>query len=334
MSWLVSPSCLRSPVLGLSIRAFTRSLVTAAPKKTTIVKKKDVARKAKAADAGSNDIPLLEAVAYCTSDRYDLSSTRSSLKQDYKLRDLPDVTDALIVDSEGSDGRIFVFNVGAVVFWNIDPVTRQSFLQRLDVGPWINLKCLDSEEVERESMDYRIDAEGRKTRIGSKGEVVLTGEQDPLDQYSVSHAMSLSVKLATYESSLDRFADSVQHVAESMAAGQKLALTRTEVFQKVGQLFKLRHDINLGVDLLDTPDFYWDREQLETLFRQACSSLSISKRTRLMNERLSYCYELMELLTSHLNQEHNTKLEWMIIWLIAIEVLFEVIHFADKSLAH
>ena len=49
-----------------------------------------------------------------------------------------------------------------------------------------------------------------------------------------------------------------------------------------------------------------------------------------MNEKLTYCYELMQLLTSHLDQEHNTKLEWMIIILIAVEVLFEIVHFIEK----
>ena len=302
-----------------------RSIVTA-PSTGKIVKKKDAARKRQK----DTDAQQLEAVAYCTSDRYDLTAAKSLLKRDYKLCEVHDVTDAVIIDYKENHSRIFVFDVGAIVFWNLSPDERRCFMERMAISPRFAAGGLSESEVESESMDYRVDAECKKSRIGSKGDILLTPDQDPLDQYSVSHAMSLSVKLATYESKLDRFAESVQYVAESMAAGQKLTLTRTQVFQKIGQLFKLRHDINLGVDLLDTPDFYWDRGELEILFRNTCGSLSISKRTKLMNERLSYCYELMELLTSHLNEEHNTKLEWMIIWLIAIEVGFEVIHCVDK----
>ena len=39
-----------------------------------------------------------------------------------------------------------------------------------------------------------------------------------------------------------------------------------------------------------------------------------------MNEKLNLCSELVELLRSHLNEEHSHRLEWMIIILITIEV--------------
>jgi glutathione synthase len=308
-------------------------MVSASQGVKKIVKKKDAARKTDPSNS-DNSNQHLEAVAYCTADRYDMTATKTILKKDYTLCHVPEVLDAVVVDVTSLNSRVFVFEAGSIVFWNMDPNERRNFMDRMAICLPMKRNDLDSDGVENESMDYRIEPEAKKSRIGSKGDIILTESQDPLDQYAISNAMSLSVKLATYESNLDTFAESVQYVAESMAAGEKLTLTRRQVFQKIGQLFKLRHDINLGADLLDAPDFYWDREELEVLFRNTCGSLSISKRTKLLNEKLSYCYELMELLTSHLNEEHNTKLEWMIIWLIAIEVGFEVIHFADKFYSH
>jgi glutathione synthase len=40
--------------------------------------------------------------------------------------------------------------------------------------------------------------------------------------------------------------------------------------------------------------------------------------------------ELVELLSSHLSDQHHIRLEWMIIILIMVEVGFEVIHYADR----
>ena len=68
--------------------------------------------------------------------------------------------------------------------------------------------------------------------------------------------------------------------------------------QKTVEIFELRHVINLSSDNLDTPDFYWDRERLETIYHTTSAYLTISKRTRLINEKLSYCAELMELIKS------------------------------------
>ena len=51
-----------------------------------------------------------------------------------------------------------------------------------------------------------------------------------------------------------------------------------------------------------------------------------------MNEKLNLCSELVELLRSHLNEEHSHRLEWMIIVLISIEVrVFCVCSFDNKS---
>lgn len=49
-----------------------------------------------------------------------------------------------------------------------------------------------------------------------------------------------------------------------------------------------------------------------------------------MNEKLNHCVELAELVSSHLNDAHHVRLEWMIIILIMVEVAFEVLHYADR----
>ena len=107
-------------------------------------------------------------------------------------------------------------------------------------------------------------------------------------------------------------------------------MTRQQVFQKTGQLFGLRHRLNLGSDMLDTPDFYWDREELEKIFSVTHAHLNINKRTRVMNEKLNHCIELMDLLAAHLNDIHQVRPEWMRIWLIMIEVCFETIHYIER----
>lgn len=49
-----------------------------------------------------------------------------------------------------------------------------------------------------------------------------------------------------------------------------------------------------------------------------------------MNEKISHCVELVELLSSHLSDKHHVRLEWMIIILIMVEVGFEILHYIDR----
>ena len=53
----------------------------------------------------------------------------------------------------------------------------------------------------------------------------------------------------------------------------------------------------------------------------------------MVNEKLSHCLEVMEMISSHLDHEHGAFLEKTIIVLIAIEIRFELIHFYERKCA-
>lgn len=57
-------------------------------------------------------------------------------------------------------------------------------------------------------------------------------------------------------------------------------MKQEDVLKKSGQLFALRHVINLSSDLLDTPDFYWDRDELEKLYQKVFNYFCINRRTK------------------------------------------------------
>lgn len=159
---------------------------------------------------------------------------------------------------------------------------------------------------------------------------ITKSEENVLEKYTFSNAMSLSVKLGIWEASLEDYVESMAYVTEDLKQGTKFKITRPEMLRKTGELFALRHLINLSSDLLDTPDFYWDREQLENTYSQTTNYFSISKRTRVMNEKLNHCVELADLITSNLNDIHHVRLEKIIIYLIMIEVAFEFLHYAER----
>jgi uncharacterized Rmd1/YagE family protein len=60
--------------------------------------------------------------------------------------------------------------------------------------------------------------------------------------------------------------DSIEFLSDDLKAGRDVKMSQSEVLKKSGEIFALRHVVNLSSDLLDTPDFYWDRENLESLY--------------------------------------------------------------------
>lgn len=103
-----------------------------------------------------------------------------------------------------------------------------------------------------------------------------------LDKYTFSNALSTSVKLGIWEASLEKFIDSIEVLTEDLKRGRKIRISRDDCLRKHGELFALRHLINLSSDLLDVPDFYWEQEELEKLYLQTCAYFSINKRTKVL----------------------------------------------------
>uniref|UniRef100_W8C2U1 Required for meiotic nuclear division protein 1 n=1 Tax=Ceratitis capitata TaxID=7213 RepID=W8C2U1_CERCA len=246
----------------------------------------------------------------------------------------------------GKEARdIIFFREGSVVLWNFNEIETNnllSFLRPYEKDAYLSPLVRGESEV----MPYMyipssaVDVEGdlvsaSDTEVARaffhNGKFFLASEGDNfLQKYTFSNAMATSIKLGMWEAMLDRYVDSIEYLTDDLKRGRRIRMSRAEVLRKTGELFALRHEINLASDLLDTPDFYWDREELEALYLQVCSYFSISRRTKVMNEKINHCVELAELISHNLNDAHHIRLEWMIIILIMVEVGFEIVHYMDR----
>ncbi|XP_061651780.1 required for meiotic nuclear division protein 1 homolog [Phyllopteryx taeniolatus] len=280
----------------------------------------------------NQDTDMMQCMAFATADQYNLPALSVDLAQHgFREVEFPrDAANVLVISSDVSakpdDGSlIFFFREGSVVFWNVEEKMLKKvlrILERHESQPYeVALVHWENEEI-----NYTY-GEGN-TKL-ERGNFVLSKHLEQhdgdLEKFAFSNALCLSVKLAIWEVSLDNFVESIQSIPETLKSGTRVKLSSAEVMQKIGELFTLRHRINLSSDLLLTPDFYWDRENLEKIYDKTCQFLSINRRVKVVNEKLEHCTQLTDLMRSHLSEKHSLRLEWMIVILITIEVLFEVV---------
>jgi len=62
----------------------------------------------------------------------------------------------------------------------------------------------------------------------------------------------------------------------------------------------------------------------------AANYLEIRQRTEVLSKKLETIHELLEMLADEQKHLHSSTLEWIIIWLIAVEILMSLL---DKLLA-
>lgn len=303
---------------------------------------------------------FLKTRGYTTADEYNLEELHAALKQQnlyetkrfFSTDNLADEQNVLFVTAKYPTGEqpreIFFFREGSVVFWNCNDIETNNvlnFLRNFERESYVSALV----HGESEMMPYTyisstaVDVEGdlvadcNDLNVASRaffqnGKFYVTPDSDNfLYKYTFSNAIAQSIKLGLWEATLDRYIDSMEYLTEDLKRGRRLRISRASMLRKTGELFALRHSINLSSDLLDAPDFYWDREELESLYLQVCSYFSISRRTKVMNEKINHCVELAELVSHNLNDAHHIRLEWMIIILIMVEVGFEILHFVDGA---
>ncbi|CAG5866716.1 unnamed protein product [Menidia menidia] len=279
----------------------------------------------------NEDKDMMQCIAFATADQYHLPTLCHDLiNQGFQEVDLPrDASNVLVISSDmaakpDDNALMFFFREGSVVFWNVEEKSIKKVLRLLEhheIQPYeVALVHWENEEI-----NYRV---GQGNTKLERGNFILSDEMDPpeavLEKFAFSNALCLSVKLAIWEVALDNFVESIQSIPETLKSGKRVKLSSAEVMQKIGELFTLRHCINLRSDLLLTPDFYWDRENLEKLYDKTCQFLSINRRVNVVNEKLEHCSQLTDLMRSHLSEKHSLRLEWMIVILITIEVMFEL----------
>jgi len=230
---------------------------------------------------------------------------------------------------------VFFFADGAVVYWSMAESEHKALFEMLaDVTEMEDAQDGRVDHMERDFLTINPAPTENSTFVSRRGAVNLSPRLDVDElvfaKYAISNALAQSVKLGVWEEMLSMYIDSIQHVAEDLKMGRNPNLSQQDVLIKSGEFFALKHLINLDSDLLDVPDFYWDREELEKIYQQAFRYFNIGQRTTVMNERLAHCVELTEMMSSDLSHKHASRLETIIIWLIVVEVLIELFHLFEK----
>ncbi|KAI9708693.1 MAG: hypothetical protein M1828_002677 [Chrysothrix sp. TS-e1954] len=151
-----------------------------------------------------------------------------------------------------------------------------------------------------------------------------------LAKIAFSSGLARSTKLAVLESALSTYFRSTHSIPVQLSRFQRrLPYSRRFILRKTGELLTLRAQLNLYSELTDSlPDLFWDSRHelgLEGYFEQVGRALDVNVRIRVLNERMNYAQEIATVLRETLAEKHGLLLEWAIIGLILVEVVFEVL---------
>ena len=80
--------------------------------------------------------------------------------------------------------------------------------------------------------------------------------------------MAQSAKLFVFEERADVTIEQTRSIPIELARTGRVGLTQTEISKLIGRLFIERTAVNLHSELLDAPEFLWEDDQWEPLYKQ------------------------------------------------------------------
>ncbi|KAG8954482.1 hypothetical protein FRC04_011809 [Tulasnella sp. 424] len=248
---------------------------------------------------------------------------------------------------KGEPCEVWVFFNGSVVIWGAGEDAARKFISDVFERDRSSTFGKILAHAESEELEFVTDP-NETTRL--QGDLIILGQAPTLNdfdlpklsprkaekaslplettaaRYAFSHALARSTSLASLETSLENYLQSVSSLPATLVATGKPGLERKELIMKLGELLKLRQSLNLTEESFsDTPDFYWAEPALEEYFNSVSKALEIKLRTKSVNDKITYAAELQSTLRELLTESTAHRMELIIIALIAVEVVIAFI---------
>jgi uncharacterized Rmd1/YagE family protein len=211
---------------------------------------------------------------------------------------------------------IYVERFGAVVFWNCSENLVQTFLQDLQVLPGTGPRVGSTHD----SLTVHVGSDEETVGFSAVWLKELTLEKLKV----VSLALAQSVALDYFENSVSTAMAKFQPVVRSMREEGKLRLGHPEVLTLVAFAMEIRSVVLENLTLFDDPPESWESESLAHLDSALFDQFDLEERINAINQKLVYLTDAGSTLMEVLTNRKSVRLEWIVIILIFVEIIFFV----------
>lgn len=250
---------------------------------------------------------MYNVVAYQVADTINIRQYREQLPWQLLFQD----SDELYF-KKSDDKFLYIFHYGMISFFNMTSNEREQVLK--DIEPLCKNYISDkhSEEIQVEVI---------KSTIRVSFEKVILPEMNAEMIRLVMLNASQSVALNRYsEITEDLLIETNQHTLFLEKKG-KLDISGNKLKRFIGKILNIKNKISENLYIFDSPDITWEDEQLNKLNLDLKQTFDLKDRYQLIHDRIDIIKENLELFKDIMDHKESSRLEWIIIILIVIEVI-------------
>lgn len=226
------------------------------------------------------------------------------------------------ISQKTSDGGImFLFNFGAIGFWNVSPKVQQEEIEKL-----VGSNQLKTGSPIRE--DFLVqETEGRPKVEFSK----LLIDHLTMDRAEVIAAtLSQSATMELYENYLESAWSSISPLVDKLEKKGRLTPNPRSINRKIAHALMMRNDVVRVLHLLDRPDLIWEDKVMDEIYSDLRAMFDLSERFQALEYKLKLIQETLEILLDVVRDRRLYFVEGAIVLLIVFDI---VITMTDKIMS-
>ncbi len=214
-------------------------------------------------------------------------------------------------------GSVILFKSGAAVFVGLTPIEEDDLIRGLGariVAP------LGTREIEAAQLVIKPEDD---ELLSSSGAIQLKNAE-PNRLLLVAEVLAVSVALAYDEHRIAKAFERITPIADSLSAGKLPSAPQHTLLEQIGEALSIQQRMASRVDLDEKPDVLWDHPGLERFWAKLVDEYDLPQRARAIERKLVVIRETADTLVDLISTRTSHKLEWYIIAIIALELVFSL----------
>ena len=248
-------------------------------------------------------------ISYLTCEKFE-NDIFEKLEERYKCTI---IKDSIIINIKENQ-QIVLFKFGVFICWDVEFENIKFFMDFIKNFELNSFKIHFNEEL-----NYTLENEFK-----INFDTIYLNDLSSISKIAISQALAQNIKLDQFEKELITTIENNSNIPLQLANTGKINLTKKEISKKIGELFLVKSKMNLHYDLLDTPEFFWEYPEFENQYEKMIKYLDIKSRVEVLNKKLEIIQELLHVLGDEQKHKYSSFLEWIIIILIAFEIVINL----------
>jgi uncharacterized Rmd1/YagE family protein len=222
--------------------------------------------------------------------------------------------DLFFADEKGR--YLHILGYGVVVFVGYETVEKSNLIEFIKK---FSENVLASETDLSENFSLYINNNLNKPIFKSNSVTLPRADHDAIRIITLNVAQSAA--LDYYDALSLQILNACKLYVDELEHFGRVKISKKNLLKFIGKVKNIKNSIIDNLYILDDPNIVWENENLERIHRQLKEIFDISPRFREVDYRLRIVEDNLVLFTELLQHRESSRLEWIIIILILVEVL-------------